>query len=57
MLFGARRAITRQLRSEAQGIAEAMTGEFLARHPDWIERYGVFLGASVPKAQGEFLLE
>ena len=40
VLFGARRAITRQLRVEAQVIAEAITAEFLARHPDWIERYG-----------------
>jgi len=24
---------------------------------DWIERYGIFLGVSVPKAQGEFTLE
>ena len=38
--FAARRAITRQLRADAQPIAEAITDEFLARHPDWIERYG-----------------
>jgi DNA polymerase I len=30
---------------------------YLDKLDDWIERYGVFLGASVPKAQGEFLLE
>ena len=38
--FAARRAITRQLRAEAAPIAEAVTEEFLQRHPDWIERYG-----------------
>ena len=38
--FAERRAITRQLRAESQAIAEAITDEFLARHPDWIERYG-----------------
>ena len=38
--FAARRAITRQLRAEAIPIAEAVTDEFLQRHPDWIERYG-----------------
>lgn len=40
LLFGARRAITRQLRAEASTIADAMTDEFLARHPEWLERYG-----------------
>jgi DNA polymerase I len=30
---------------------------YLDKLDDWIERYGVFLGASVPKTQGEFLLE
>ena len=30
---------------------------YLDKLDDWIERYGVFLGASVPKAQGELSLE
>jgi DNA polymerase elongation subunit (family B) len=30
---------------------------YLDKLDDWLERYGVFLGVSVPKAQGEFLLE
>ncbi len=30
---------------------------YLDKLDDWIERYGVFLGASVAKAQGEFTLE
>ena len=38
--FAARRAVTRQLRSAASAIADAMTDEFLDRHPDWTERYG-----------------
>ena len=38
--FGARRAITRQLRANAQSIADAVTREFLERHPEWVQRYG-----------------
>jgi MerR family transcriptional regulator, light-induced transcriptional regulator len=38
--FAARRAISRQLRAEAGPIAEAVTDDFLRRHPDWTERYG-----------------
>jgi DNA polymerase elongation subunit (family B) len=30
---------------------------YLDKLDDWLERYGVFLGASVPNEQGEFSLE
>ena len=35
-----RRALARTLRADAQNLAEAVTDEFLGRHPDWVERYG-----------------
>lgn len=33
-------AVTRALRHREQQVAEAMTDEFLTRHPDWVTRYG-----------------
>lgn len=38
--YADRRVIERRLRAEADAIAESVTDEFLARHPDWLDRFG-----------------